>query len=140
MGSNLCEIINNEQTRFLKQFDYRINDCVHCIFFLLTSSHVYGVKYTLLTQIAYISVTISQSSQKSGIQFPFLFWASASFPLDLVPYFLDPFSSYLYEVIPSCQVDTRVASLRQPSFILFQCGSLKGHLTHFLYCHKFPSF
>ena len=84
------------------------NKCLRPLcFFLLTSSYVHGVKYILLTQIAYFSVTISRSSEKSGIWFSFLSWASANFSLDQ-----DPFSGYLYEVIPSCRVSTQVASPR----------------------------
>ena len=54
---------------FLKWFGHRINAYVHCIF-LLRSSHIHGVKYTL-TQITYFSVTISQSQRKVVSGSPF---------------------------------------------------------------------
>ena len=51
-----------------------------------------------------------------------------------------PFFDYLFEAASSRRVGIRVASPRQPSFTLFQDSLQQGHLTPFLYCHKFPLF
>ena len=75
--------------------------------------------------------------EKGGIRSFFLSFPLFSLGLDPL---YDPFSSYLYEVISSCWVDTRVASSRQPSFPASQGSLLKSHLTHFLYCHKLSLF
>ena len=53
---------------------------------------------------------------------------------------LDSFFSYLFEVVPSRRVDTRVASSRQPSFALFQDDLQKGHLTPFFIVTSFHRF
>ena len=61
-------------------------------------------------------------------------FGSGSYPLKI------SFFDYLFEVASSHRVGIRVASPRQSSFTLFQDGLQQGHLTPFLYCHKFPSF
>ena len=88
------------------------NKCLRPLHFLLTSSYVHGVKYTSLTKIESSFLTISQSSEESDILVFSLFWASAGFSLDQDPSFQGPFFGYLFEVVPSHRVGTRVASLR----------------------------
>ena len=94
------QIMNNG---FIKWFDHLINAYVYCIF-LLMSSHVHRVEIHIDSD-SKLSQGYFLASEKGGIWFFFL--TLAGFSLDPV---YGPFSGYLYEVIPSCWIGTRVVS------------------------------